>query len=65
MRTLREIEYNPIIEIGKYYAYKSHGKLCVGQAIRNPNPSEGFSWGYEKFKYWKNRLPIYLGGFYY
>lgn len=43
MRTIREVEYNPVVEIGKYYAYESHGKLCVGQAIKNPNP-EGYSW---------------------
>ncbi|MBQ3679775.1 MAG: hypothetical protein II927_00395 [Paludibacteraceae bacterium] len=43
MRTVREIEYNPFVEIGKYYAYESKGKLCVGQAIKNPNPT-GYSW---------------------
>ena len=56
MRTVREIEYNPLVEIGKYYAYESKGKLCVGQAIKNPNPV-GYSWAMQNLNTGKIEYP--------
>ena len=32
------------IEIGKIYAYLYNGRLCVGEAIKNPNEQSGYKW---------------------
>ena len=56
MRTVREIEYNPIVEIGKYYAYESHENLCVGQAIENPIP-HSYKWAMKNLNTGKIEYP--------
>lgn len=32
------------IEIGKMYAYLYKGRLCVGEAIKNPDRTSGYEW---------------------
>jgi hypothetical protein len=37
-KILREIHNNPMVEIGKFYAYEYKGKFFVGEAVENPFP---------------------------
>ena len=32
------------IEIGKHYAYLYHNRLCVGEAVKNPDEKSGYEW---------------------
>ena len=32
------------VEIGKIYAYLYKGRLCIGEAIKNPTNRPGYNW---------------------
>lgn len=36
MKVLRELKCNPVVEIGKFYAYEYNRFLHVGEAVPNP-----------------------------
>lgn len=32
------------VEMGKIYAYFYKGRLCVGEAVKNPDRTSGYEW---------------------
>ena len=43
-KVLRELNNNPVVEIGKFYAYEYKGKLHVGKAVKNPSEDPVYEW---------------------
>ena len=43
MKVLRELENNPNVEIGKFYAYEYKHELHVGEAVKCENKG-GYTW---------------------
>lgn len=47
-KVLREINSNPLVEIGKFYAYEHKGKLYVGKAVKNLTEKPVYEWNTSK-----------------
>lgn len=56
-KILREIHNNPIVEIGKFYAYEYKGKLFVGEAVKNPSEEAGYKWAMKDLNIGKIHYP--------
>lgn len=56
-KVLRELNNNPLVEIGKYYAYEHGGKLHVGKAVKNPSENPVYKWAMEDLNTGKIHYP--------
>lgn len=56
MKVLRELENNPVIEIGKFYAYEYRDMLHVGEAVPCENKG-GYTWAMKNLNTGKIEYP--------
>lgn len=56
-KVLREINSNPLVEIGKFYAYEHKGKLYVGKAVKNLSEKPVYEWAMEDLNTGKIHYP--------
>ena len=56
-KVLRELNSNPVVEIGKFYAYEYKGKLFVGEAVKNPSEEAGYKWAMKDLNTGKIHYP--------
>ena len=56
-KILREIHNNPMVEIGKFYAYEYKGKLHVGEAVENPSGHIAYKWAMKDLNTGKIHYP--------
>jgi hypothetical protein len=56
-KILREIHNNPMVEIGKFYAYEYKGKFFVGEAVENPSERVSYEWAMKDLNTGKIHYP--------
>lgn len=56
-KILREINNNPMVEIGKFYAYEYKGRLFVGEAVKNPSERAAYKWAMKDLNTGKIHYP--------
>lgn len=56
MKVLRELENNPMVEIGKFYAYEYKDMLHVGEAVTCENKG-GYTWAMKNLNTGKIEYP--------
>lgn len=56
-KILREIHNNPMVEIGKFYAYEYKGKFFVGEAVENPSERVSYKWAMKDLNTGKIHYP--------
>lgn len=48
------------IEMGKIYAYLWHGRLRIGEAVKNPTERPGYAWAMKNVYTGKIEYPLYM-----
>ena len=48
------------IEIGKIYAYLYKDRLCVGEAVKNPDEKSGYEWAMKNVYTGKIEYPLQM-----